>query len=104
MRRSNFLQSEDVQEILQEIYALFLKSQQPPDRVILDDVDLRNILKISKRKTASLRSEKKITFSKDAGKIYYLLSNVLDYIHVHQVDSIESRMIPMQKSTKRTRA
>lgn len=103
MSRSNFFQSEEALELLKEFKALFLNSQQPPDRVILDDVDFRKIIIIENRTAAHLRAGKKITFSKIGGKIYYLLSHGLDYLRRYQVDCIADNVITMQKSAKRTR-
>lgn len=42
-------------EILEVIREEMARSQGPANEVILDDVDLRNLLKISQRTTTSLR-------------------------------------------------
>lgn len=86
--------SVEAEQLLSEIYSKFLNSKQDPGQVILDDVDLRNLLKISKRKAAYLRSERKIAFSKDGGKIYYLFSDVLDYLKRSRVDIISNKLLP----------
>lgn len=51
-----------------------------PASIIMDDVQLREMLKLSKRSTAYLREKGTITYSKIGGKIYYRLSHVLDLI------------------------
>lgn len=56
----------------------------PPDQIILDDVQLREILKMSKRSTAYLREKGLITYSKVGSKIYYLLSDVLAFLKKYE--------------------
>ena len=45
----------DIEEILAVIRFEINKSLRPANEIILDDVDLRNLLKISQRTTTSLR-------------------------------------------------
>ena len=47
------------------------------------------MLKISKRHSANLRATKQITYSKSGGKIYYLLSDVLDFIKKNEIKSVD---------------
>jgi hypothetical protein len=56
----------------------------PPDQIILDDVQLREMLKMSKRSTAYLREKGLITYSKVGSKIYYLLSDVLIFLKKYE--------------------
>ncbi len=72
--------------ILQE----FINPNRPASEVILDDVDLQKILKVSRRQTASLREQKIINYSQPIpkGKIFYTLQDVLDFINRGRVESI----------------
>ena len=78
----------EIQEIMHLIRDEILKSQRSPEEGILDDVDLRNLLKSSKRKTAELREKRIITYMKPEGKIYYRLSDILKYLDRHKVEAI----------------
>lgn len=68
------------------------KATRPPEQIIYDDVDLRNILKVSERTTAYWRSKGKITFSKICGKIYYRLSDILAFLKEHEVPAVASNL------------
>ena len=74
-------------EILHLIKDEILKAKRPPEEVILDDVDLQNLLRCSKRKTADLREKRMIAYMKP-GKVYYKLSDVLKYLDRYKVESI----------------
>ena len=63
------------------------KALRPANEVILDDLELQRILYISKRTSASLREQRLIPFHKSQGKIYYLLSDVLEYIKRNRVEA-----------------
>lgn len=75
------------EEIIRQIRHEITEAQRPAEQVILDDVDLCHMLKISKRTTATLRAELQITFHKCGGKILYKLSDVLDYINRNRVEA-----------------
>ena len=62
----------------------------PPEQIILDDVALREMLKISKRTTAYLREKGLITYSKIGSKIYYLLSDVLIFLKQNETKAFYS--------------
>src|SRR5947207_11122779 len=72
------------------------QAQRPANEIILDDVDLCAILKVSKRTTAKLRATNQIAYS-NCGKIQYLLSDVLEYIKRNRIEAdftkIKSRFI-----------
>lgn len=68
------------------------QSKRPADEVVLDDVDLRNFLKVSKRTTAYWREKGMITFAKLGGKIYYKLSDVLSFIKQHETPAINTNL------------
>jgi hypothetical protein len=74
----------DILEVIREEMAI---AQRPANEIILDDVDLRNLLKISARTTAMLRAKYMITYSKP-GKVFYLLSDVLKMLEDYKIESI----------------
>jgi hypothetical protein len=78
----------ELYEILHLIKDEILKAKRPPEEVILDDVDLQNLLRCSKRKAAELREKKMITYMKP-GKVYYKLSDVLKYLDRYKVESTQ---------------
>lgn len=57
----------------------------PPEQIILDDVALREMLKMSKRSTAYLREKGLITYSKIGAKIYYRLSDILLFLKINEI-------------------
>lgn len=63
------------------------QTQRPANEIILDDVDLMKLLKVSKRTTAGLREKKIINYYKVGGKIFYKLSDVLALIEKNKVTS-----------------
>lgn len=84
------------EELLRNIKHEISQAQRAPDQIILDDVDLCNLLKLSKRTTATLRANNEITFYKCGGKILYKLSDALAYVERHKIgaksNSIKSRI------------
>lgn len=90
----------ELEFILQEIDERIYKALRPAEEVIHDDVDLRIILKISKRQAAKLRAEKRITYFKSGGKIYYTLADILQYVKKHKVSAIDLPLLN-QKDGKR---
>ena len=59
-------------------------SFRPASEVILDDTDLRNFLKISRRTSLEWRNNGKLRFYKmGGGKIYYILAEILEDIKKH---------------------
>ena len=84
--------SSEVQEILHLIKNEILKAQRPSEQIILDDVDLQNFLKCSRRKTAELREKGSITYMKPEGRVYYKLSDVLKYLERGEVEAIADRV------------
>jgi len=89
MQNSEIFQSPSAQEFLKELKHEIFKGQRPPDQIILDEVDFCQFLKISKRHAADLRSEGKVSYSKIGGKLYYKLSDVLNFIERYQVKSVD---------------
>jgi len=67
-------------EIHEKLTDLISKHHRPASEVILDDVDLRNLLKISRRTSLVYRKKGVYKFYKIDGKIIYFLSDILDGI------------------------
>jgi hypothetical protein len=78
----------ELQEFLVAIRHEVNQFHRPPNQVIWDDVDLRENLKVSQRTTATWRQEKLITYSKVNGKVFYKLSDVLDFIEKYKIPAI----------------
>ncbi|MGG9960010.1 helix-turn-helix domain-containing protein [Ferruginibacter sp. SUN106] len=98
MQNSEIFQSTSAQEFFRELRHELYNMQRPPDQVILDEVDFCNFLKISKRHACDLRVEGQITYSKIGGKLYYKLSDILNFIERHQVKSV-AQSIRLFKNT-----
>ena len=79
----------ELKAFLKDVDERFSNSHRPKEEVIMDDVDLRNFLKISKRKTAQLRAERKIKYYKAEGKIFYTLADVIKYVKRFPFQTIE---------------
>lgn len=62
------------------IKKLIEKYARPASEIILDDVDLRNLLKISRRTSLEYRKKGVYKFYKLDGKIFYILEEVIDGI------------------------
>jgi hypothetical protein len=87
----SILYSEEIQQLittLEAVKKVLENVNKPPDQVILDDVDLCNFLKISKRTSAYWRERGEITYSKLGGKIYYRLADILSLIKRNEVPGI----------------
>jgi hypothetical protein len=74
-----------IEQLLDIIFRLLL----PPHQIIIDDVELRNMLKMSKRSSAYLREKGMITYTKIGSKIYYKLSDVLELMERNQVKAVK---------------
>ncbi len=68
------------------------KMGRPANETILDDVDVRDLLKVSKRTLAYWRERGIITFSKLGGKIYYRLSDILILLKQHEIPAVASNL------------
>jgi len=67
-------------EIEDLIMKLIEKHARPASQVILDDVDLRNLLKISRRTSFEYRKKGIFKFYKFDHKIFYILEEVISGI------------------------
>mgnify|MGYP000894114008 CR=1 FL=1 len=74
------------QEFILQVRHEIAQVHRPADQIILDDVDLCNLLKLSKRTTAELRAQRQIVFYKCGGRILYKLSDALDYIDRNRIE------------------
>jgi len=82
----------ELNHIMEQLLPVIERLTRPPEQVLLDDVELRQLLKVSKRTTAYLREKGLITYSKVGGKIYYLYSDVLEMMSRHQIRCISSKI------------
>lgn len=87
MNNEDFFRHPGWDDLMRRFEYVMAEARRPAEEIILDDVDLCDLLKVSKRTTASLRAEKLIAFSKCGGKILYKLSDVLEYINRNRVDA-----------------
>lgn len=82
-----FQRNPELKEIIAELKSELLSVSRPAEEVILDDVDIRKTLKVSKRTMANYRSNGHIAYSQHGnGKIYYKLSDVLKFINDNRID------------------
>ncbi len=65
-------------ELLKRIKEFLDKTHRPASEILMDDVDLREFLKISRRTSLEYRRRKYYPFYKLDGKIYYVLSEVIE--------------------------
>lgn len=66
------------------IIKLIERHARPASEVILDDFDLRNLLKISRRTSLTYRQKGIFKFYKLESKIFYILSEVIESIKEHE--------------------
>ena len=73
--------SEDLDDSFKDqLKGLIEKYSRPSTEVLLDDVDLRNLLKISRRTALEYRKKKVFPYYKLDNKIYYILAEVIEGI------------------------
>jgi len=82
---SPLLRNPEVVELVKAFRYEIQQAQRPASEVILDDVDLREQLKVSARTLALWRSTNLIKYSKVNGKIYYKYSDVLELIEKNSI-------------------
>ncbi len=85
----------DIEEINRKLDLLMNivgKQINDPKCIVLDNDDFMKMLKISKSKAAMLRNEGKITYSKESqtGKVWYLLSDVLDFLDRNKYEKFKN--------------
>ncbi|MBL0200326.1 MAG: helix-turn-helix domain-containing protein [Chitinophagaceae bacterium] len=64
----------------ERIIKLIEQQHRPASEVILDDVDIRNLLKISRRTALEYRRSNLLVYHKIENKIYYFLADVINFI------------------------
>ncbi|QNA45848.1 helix-turn-helix domain-containing protein [Lacibacter sediminis] len=69
--------NEEIKKLVQQ---LLEKNHRPASEIVMDDVDLRNMLKISRRTALNYRQQWGLKFYKIENKIFYFLSDVIDFI------------------------
>ena len=67
-------------EQIQIIKSIAEKHTRPANEIILDDVDLRDFLKISRRTALEYRKSGLLVYYKLDAKIYYFLSDIIDFV------------------------
>lgn len=71
------LSDEYWESIKERILNLINQHHRPADEVILDDVDIRNLLKISRRTSLEYRKKGVYKYYKLDGKTFYILAEVI---------------------------
>ena len=82
----------ELAEVFGELLEKIERVSRPPHEVIIDDVDLRAMLKVSKRTVATWRQKQLIKHYWLQGKCYYRYSDVLDAIERNAVNPIHSQL------------
>jgi hypothetical protein len=75
---------ESLEEIIRRLTLLEANSIRPANEVILDDCDVRELLKFSRRTLLDYRKSGKLLFYKIENKIFYFLSDIFSFIKIHR--------------------
>ena len=75
---------ESLEEIIRRLTVLEANSLRPANEVILDDCDVRELLKVSRRTLLDYRKSGKLLFYKIENKIFYFLSDIFSFIKIHR--------------------
>ncbi len=69
------------QSFEERVKAIIEKSNRPAEEVILDDLDIQKLLKVSRRTTLNYRKSGLLPYHQiNKGKIFYILSEVITAI------------------------
>jgi len=71
---------DSLEEIVKRLTLLEVNSIRPANEVILDDFDVRELLKVSRRTLLDYRKSGKLLFYKIENKIFYFLSDIFSFI------------------------
>jgi hypothetical protein len=71
---------DSLEEIAKRLTLLEVNSIRPANEVILDDFDVRELLKVSRRTLLDYRKSGKLLFYKIENKIFYFLSDIFSFI------------------------
>jgi|GEM_PF-3131437 len=80
------LENQFLETVEKKIQELVPKYSRPASEIILDDVDLRNLLKVSRRTTLNYRQSGKLIYHKVEAKIFYFLSDIIVFIKSAETD------------------
>jgi hypothetical protein len=86
-----FKNQPELLDLLIQMVDLCLEKVRPANEVILDDVALCELMKISKRTSANWREKPDIKYTKKEGKLYYLLSDVLEMLEENSVKPFKKK-------------
>ena len=78
------LNEDFLNQITEKVKEVIDLKYRPSNEVIIDDVQLRDMLKISRRTALNYRNSGKLKFYKIENKIFYFLSDVYDFLKLHQ--------------------
>jgi hypothetical protein len=87
-----FRRNPDLQQLLTWLRFELQEAKRPADEILLDDADLQQLLKVSKRTTANYRSQGVLPYYWLGGKIFYLLSDVLAAIKQNKIPAIHEKV------------
>ena len=79
MKNENF-NDDFMKKLIEKIKQLLDLKYRPANEVIIDDVELREKLKISRRTSLNYRNSGNLKHFKIENKIYYFLSDVFEFI------------------------
>ena len=88
-----FLKCPEIKDFIYLLRNEIRQAQRPAHEVVLDDVDVMRILKISKRKLQYLKADRVIPFhtlESEKPRAYYLLSDILDILKENRIESIKN--------------
>ena len=74
-------------QIKDQVIKLIEQHHRPAEEVILDDVDVRQLLKVSRRTLLNYRLSGNLKFSKIENKIFYFLSDVIEFVKGGRADA-----------------
>ena len=81
MQENIYPMKKEEQSFEERVKAIIEKSNRPAEEVILDDLDIQNLLKVSRRTSLNYRKSGVLPFHQiNKGKIFYILSEVINAI------------------------
>ena len=83
----------DLKELIRAFRHEMQQAQRPSNEVILDDVDVMKLLKISKRTLCTLRARHEIPFyqPRPHSSSYYILADILEWLNESKIESFRSK-------------
>ena len=80
MSKSKYMQNNNL-SFEERVKAIIEKSNRPAEEVILDDLDIQTLLKVSRRTSLNYRKSGVLPYHQiNKGKIFYILSEVISAI------------------------